>query len=133
MPLRGTQKARDDDLRSLQITHRLGPLQRFTFLRRSPQPSRISPSDGNHDSRRLSTSWQGESTSSKLLFMTLTASQYRAERKARGTQTQIAEALGIRRVTIMRRETARTTVTREAMIALLTLPKKDSTDSTRSA
>ncbi len=64
--------------------------------------------------------------------MKLTASQYRYDRKARGTQTQIAEALGIRRVTIMRRETARSAVTREAMLALLTLPKKDSTDSTRS-
>jgi len=65
--------------------------------------------------------------------MKLTASQYRYDRKLRGTQTSVAEALGISRVTIMRRETFRTTVTREAMIALLTLPKKDSTDSTRSA
>jgi hypothetical protein len=64
--------------------------------------------------------------------MILTRTEYQRARKARGTQTQIAEALGIRRVTIMRRETARTTVTREAMLALLTLPKKDSTDSTRS-
>jgi len=54
--------------------------------------------------------------------MQLNASLYRLARKTRGTQTQIAEALGIRRVTIMRRETARTTVTREAMLALLTLP-----------
>ena len=51
-----------------------------------------------------------------------TAYDYKIERKARGTQTQIADALGIRRVTIMRRETARSTVTREAMLALLTLP-----------
>jgi len=48
--------------------------------------------------------------------------QYQQARKARGTQTQVADALGIRRVTIMRRETARSTVTREAMLALLTLP-----------
>jgi len=54
--------------------------------------------------------------------MKLTASQYRYDRKARGTQTAVADALGIRRVTIMRRETARSTVTREAMLALLTLP-----------
>jgi len=54
--------------------------------------------------------------------MKLTASQYRYDRKLRGTQTAVAEALGIRRVTIMRRETARSTVTREAMLALLTLP-----------
>lgn len=54
--------------------------------------------------------------------MKLTASLYRLTRKARGTQTAVADALGIRRVTIMRRETARSTVTREAMLALLTLP-----------
>ena len=54
--------------------------------------------------------------------MKLTASQYRYDRKLRGTQTAVADALGIRRVTIMRRETDRTTVTREAMLALLTLP-----------
>jgi DNA-binding XRE family transcriptional regulator len=54
--------------------------------------------------------------------MKLTASLYRLARKARGTQTAVAEALGIRRVTIMRRETARSTVTLEAMLALLTLP-----------
>jgi len=52
-----------------------------------------------------------------------TAHLYKAERKARGTQTQVANALGIRRVTIMRRETCRSVVTREAMLALLTLPK----------
>jgi DNA-binding XRE family transcriptional regulator len=65
--------------------------------------------------------------------MKLNASLYRLARKARGTQTQVADALGIRRVTIMRRETCRSAVTREAMLALLTLPKKDSTDSQRSA
>ena len=54
--------------------------------------------------------------------MKLTASLYRLARKARGTQTAVAEAFGIRRVTIMRRETARSTVTLEAMLALLTLP-----------
>jgi len=54
--------------------------------------------------------------------MKLTASQYRYDRKLRGTQTTVADALGISRVTIMRRETARSTVTLEAMLALLTLP-----------
>ena len=54
--------------------------------------------------------------------MTLNRIEYQRARKARGTQTQGANALGIRRVTIMRRETARTTVTLEAMLALLTLP-----------
>jgi DNA-binding XRE family transcriptional regulator len=54
--------------------------------------------------------------------MKLSANLYRLARKARGTQTTVAEALGIRRVTIMRRETSRSTVTLEAMLALLTLP-----------
>ena len=54
--------------------------------------------------------------------MTLNRIEYQRARKARGTQTQVANALGIRRVTIMRRETARTAVTLEAMLALLTLP-----------
>jgi len=54
--------------------------------------------------------------------MKLTASQYRYDRKLRGTQTSVADALGIRRVTIMRRDTARSAVTLEAMLALLTLP-----------
>jgi len=54
--------------------------------------------------------------------MILNRTEYQRARKARGTQTQIADALGIRRVTIMRRETERTAVTREAMLALLTLP-----------
>jgi len=54
--------------------------------------------------------------------MILNRIEYQRARKARGTQTQIADALGISRVTIMRRETRRSTVTREAMLALLTLP-----------
>jgi transcriptional regulator with XRE-family HTH domain len=54
--------------------------------------------------------------------MKLTANQYCLARKVRGTQTAVADALGIRRVTIMRRETSRSTVTLEAMLALLTLP-----------
>jgi len=54
--------------------------------------------------------------------MTLNRIEYQRARKARGTQTAVATSLGIRRVTIMRRETARTAVTLEAMLALLTLP-----------
>ena len=54
--------------------------------------------------------------------MKLNQIEYQRARKARGTQTAVADALGIRRVTIMRRETARSTVTLEAMLALLTLP-----------
>jgi hypothetical protein len=54
--------------------------------------------------------------------MILNRTEYQRARKARGTQTQIADALGIRRVTIMRRVTERTAVTLEAMLALLTLP-----------
>ena len=54
--------------------------------------------------------------------MILNQIEYQRARKARGTQTTVADALGIRRVTIMRRETSRSTVTLEAMLALLTLP-----------
>jgi hypothetical protein len=54
--------------------------------------------------------------------MILNRIEYQRARKARGTQTAVADALGIQRVTIMRRETARSAVTREAMLALLTLP-----------
>ena len=59
-------------------------------------------------------------------MITETASKYRSERLCRGSQEAIAEALGLQRVTITRRENGKRRVTREAMLALLTLPKKDS-------
>ena len=55
-------------------------------------------------------------------MITETATQYRAQRLRRGSQEAIAKALGLQRVTITRRENGKRRVTREAMLALLTLP-----------
>ena len=55
-------------------------------------------------------------------MITATATEYRAQRLRRGSQEAIAEALGLQRVTITRRENGKRRVTREAMLALLTLP-----------
>ena len=61
-------------------------------------------------------------------MITETATEYRTQRLRRGSQEAIAKALGLQRVTITRRENGKRRVTREAMLALLTLPKKDSTE-----
>lgn len=53
----------------------------------------------------------------------LTPARYKAERMKRGTQTEVAEALGVLRVTVSKRET-RGPVTREAWLALLALPER---------
>ena len=55
-------------------------------------------------------------------MITETATEYRAQRLLRGSQEAIAEVLGLQRVTITRRENGKRRVTREAMLALLTLP-----------
>ena len=55
-------------------------------------------------------------------MITETATEYRAQRLRRGSQEAIAQALGLQRVTITRRENGKRRVTREAMLALLTLP-----------
>lgn len=55
-------------------------------------------------------------------MITETATEYRNQRLRRGSQEAIAEALGLQRVTITRRENGKRRVTREAMLALLTLP-----------
>ena len=55
-------------------------------------------------------------------MITETAIEYRAQRLRRGSQQAIAKALGLQRVTITRRENGKRRVTREAMLALLTLP-----------
>jgi hypothetical protein len=54
----------------------------------------------------------------------MNATGYKAERERRGTQDEIAAALGVSRVTIARRETGTRPVIREAWLALLALPKK---------
>lgn len=53
----------------------------------------------------------------------MTAADYAAARRERGTQQAIADALGVHRMTIVKREAALHTVSREAKIALLSLPK----------
>lgn len=55
-------------------------------------------------------------------MITETATEYRTQRLRRGSQQAIAEALGLQRVTITRRENGKRRVTREAMLALMTLP-----------
>jgi len=54
----------------------------------------------------------------------MTATEYKAERERRGTQEEVAAALGVSRVAVARRETGTRTVSREAWLALLALPKK---------
>lgn len=48
---------------------------------------------------------------------------YKRERTLRGTQESVAAQLGVDRVTIARRETGALPITREAELALLSLPK----------
>jgi transcriptional regulator with XRE-family HTH domain len=54
----------------------------------------------------------------------MTPAAYKTERERRGTQKEVASALGVSRVTIARRETSTRPVIREAWLALLALPKK---------
>ena len=54
----------------------------------------------------------------------MTADEYKTERKLRGTQTSVAALLGVTQVTMARRETGVSPVTRETWLALLALPKK---------
>lgn len=53
--------------------------------------------------------------------------QYKAEREKRGTQAEVAEKLGVSRITLARRETGTRPVSREAWLALLSLPKQRKT------
>lgn len=50
------------------------------------------------------------------------AARYKEERKKRGTQQAVADALGVHQVTIARRETGVIPITRESEVALLSLP-----------
>lgn len=51
-----------------------------------------------------------------------TGPEYQAERKLRGTQTNVAAQLGVYQQTVARREAGGAPVTREAWLALLALP-----------
>jgi hypothetical protein len=52
----------------------------------------------------------------------MTPEEYQKERRRRGTQAAAATLLGVSRVTIARRETGVIPITREAWLALLSLP-----------
>jgi transcriptional regulator with XRE-family HTH domain len=54
----------------------------------------------------------------------MTAAEYKAERESRGTQEGVAALLGISRVSVARRETGEQPISREAELAILSLPKK---------
>lgn len=54
----------------------------------------------------------------------MTAAEYKAEREERGTQEGVAALLGISRVSVARRETGEQPISREAELAILSLPKK---------
>jgi transcriptional regulator with XRE-family HTH domain len=53
----------------------------------------------------------------------MTAADYKSERQQRGTQTEVAALLGVTQVTLSRRETGGE-ITKEAWLALLSIPKK---------
>ena len=50
---------------------------------------------------------------------------YKNERKLRGTQCEIAAQLDVRQATISGRETGAMAISKEAWLALLSLPKKN--------
>lgn len=50
------------------------------------------------------------------------AESYKRERRRRGTQASVAEQLEVSRVTVAKRETGAMVITREAWLALLSLP-----------
>ena len=53
----------------------------------------------------------------------MSPAEYRRIRKERGTQTEVAALLGVRQSTVSDRETGRREITREAELALRSLPK----------
>ena len=54
----------------------------------------------------------------------MNADDYKQARQERGTQAAVAEMLGVSRVTVARRETGTLTITQEAKLALLSLPRR---------
>jgi len=54
---------------------------------------------------------------------TMNSQEYKVQRELRGTQTEVAEKLGTTQVTLARRENGGP-ISREAELALLSLPKK---------
>lgn len=58
----------------------------------------------------------------RLQALRVNPQQYKAEREKRGTQQEVAERLGVSRITLARRETGTRPVSRECFLALLSLP-----------
>lgn len=52
----------------------------------------------------------------------MSPADYKREREARGSQEAVARALGVHRVTVANREIGRQVITREAWLALCSLP-----------
>lgn len=52
----------------------------------------------------------------------MTAAKYKSERQRRGSQEKVAALLGVSRQSIARRETGAQVITREAALALCSLP-----------
>lgn len=59
-----------------------------------------------------------------LLISVGSHTDYQRERKVRGTQAEVAEALDVERETVSRRETGDSPISRESWLALLALPQK---------
>jgi hypothetical protein len=53
----------------------------------------------------------------------MTASRYHKERVARGSRRTVAARLGAHHVTLAKRETGKMRITKEAWLALMSLPK----------
>ena len=53
----------------------------------------------------------------------MNSADYKTERKLRGTQASVAAQLDVRQATVSDRENGTATITREAWLALLALPK----------
>lgn len=76
---------------------------------------------------RLSISLKLWTLAKKLVTTSMpspTAADYKRERELRGTQRAVATALDVSYVTIARRETGKQIITREAWLALCSLPLK---------
>lgn len=54
----------------------------------------------------------------------MNSATYKARRKERGTQLDVASRLGVRQATLSDRETGKAPITQEAELALLSLPLK---------
>jgi transcriptional regulator with XRE-family HTH domain len=59
--------------------------------------------------------------------MKMRPADYKFERERRGTQTRVAALLGVSRVSISRRENGRQKITREAELALVSIPPLSAT------